>query len=423
MQVLSSIRSSLDIANTTANESARPASLLRECYLKFESVRITFRQNSRGSSYRNPTNINNRVLSLRNDLTDLVNDSVFRSLTSTLQYRAVQPRRDEGWTLHPALEGRGISIYEAIEMLLSSLLIARRPLTSTTQADLFETVEQLQTLLPVGQSVAPLQFQIVGGRLSLKRQKNSAVEDDIPNIEEARNQLENDGSRILGYLDQSNCDRRIIESVQDLQHQLKSGKDIVRLGLTSIGCDILCDRMAQEIPDAVSALLKAHTVGLSMYVAQFPEWQRFSSQASQVNLESTDVEALKMASETIISRLRAAPDSADPEVVSALSSIKRVIEAAGGSVKKATYALWKSIENLAIIIFQYGNTIARKTAENVADDLASAASKVIVGTLMATALAGIAYLTPISANLPGGAWLGKAAEIVKKQVEQLGKAD
>jgi hypothetical protein len=423
MRVMANIRSSLDVANTTANVNVRPASHLQDAYLQFEAVRIRFRQNSRSSSLRSAANVYSRILTLQQDLATLTKDVKFASLTSTVQYRAMPPQQEEGWMLHPALETRGISVFEAVTLLLQSIGGVRNPSASANQAELFETVQQLDNILPASQGVAPLQFNIVGGRLSLKRQRATPANDDIANIEEAKSQLESDGNRILGFLDQSNCDRRIIESVQDLQNQLKSGKDIVRLGLTSIGCDILCDKMEQEIPDAVCALLKAHTVGLSMYVAQFPEWQRFSSQASQIALTEDDVDALKIASEAIIVKLRASPEAADPEVANALSSIKRLTETVGASLRKAAFALWKSIENLAISVFQYGNMVARKTAENVADDLASATSKVIVATLMASALAGIAYLTPISASLPGGSWLTKAAEIVKNQVEQLGKGD
>ncbi|WP_294282063.1 hypothetical protein [uncultured Sphingomonas sp.] len=423
MRVLAGIRSSLDIANTTANERSRSSDHIREAYLKFEAARIAFRQSSRGPRAGGPAYNRSKIIALVDDLSALRDESSFSLIAQTIQYRPMPSQRGAEWNLHPALEDRGLSVLEAIEFLVQSISENIPSRALTPQADLFETVEKLDAVLPPSQSVAPLQFQISNGKLALKQQRPTADRDDANNIAEARSHLEEDGEKILTYLAQSNCDKRIIDSVQDLQDQLKSGKNIVRLGLTSIGCDLLCDKMTQEIPDAVSALLKAHTIGMGMYVAQFSEWQRFSGQAAQVSLSNSDIENLRLASNELITHLRSTPEAADPNVANALSSIRRLTDAAGSTLTKAAFALWRSIENLAITVFNYGNSVARKTADNLADDLASAASKAITRSLMAAALAGVVYLTPISSNLPGGAWLSKAADLVKQQVEQLSRGD
>lgn len=418
-RVLSGIRASLDASSSIYRRSGIDRDRLKSAFLQFESVRYDYRSavdRYRSGGLESPAGISD----LRSGLIGLMEDIQFNRISHDVQFRNLPQPYSRSTVLSPPLiEGR-LPLNEAIYLLIEVIdkLIDTAP-HRNGQLDIFETTERLRRVLPARQNIAPLKFSITKGRLVLEKQVPSPQAVDAGSIAAAKLELEKSGSKIIEHLSSSNCDRRLIESISDLQDQIVSGRDVVRLGLANIGCGLVYEKFADELPDAVSALLKAHTVGVSMYVAQFPEWKRFSEQAAVAEISEENVPIIHHSTAALISTLAQHPEAADPEVPRLLQSLNRYLENPRETSKRAAFAVWRSVENIVIAIFGYGNSIVKKTAAKIADDLPDAASKLIVRTLMTAALASAVALSPVASHLPDGAWLSRAADLVQKQLEHL----
>lgn len=211
----------------------------------------------------------------------------------------------------------------------------------------------------------------------------------------------------------------MLDTVLDIQNKLSSENDVIRLGLANIGCGEICEKFSNELPVALSAMLKAHTIGIGMFVAQFPEWQRFTEQAASIRLTQNDAPTVSLAAQKIIENLSARPDISDEEVPRTLKALNNLLQDPQLSTKKAIYAVWRSIENIAIKIFSYGADFLDKTASKSVDTLSGVASKAIVVALMAVALAGATTLAPLAPNVPESAWISQAIKAAKEQLSKL----
>jgi hypothetical protein len=160
---------------------------------------------------------------------------------------------------------------------------------------------------------------------------------------------------------------------------------------------------------------------IQLFVGQFPEWNKFLENAASAQFENDDIVQLKGASEVLIDRLKERPDLVDPEVPRTLSYLTQLLENPAASGKKAAFAVLRSIENLISLIFTYGAEFGQKTASKSIETASTAASKIIVITLLTLALGGAASIGPIASRVPEMSWLQTASEIVKNQLKQLSK--
>jgi hypothetical protein len=128
----------------------------------------------------------------------------------------------------------------------------------------------LKRIVPL-QQVAPVQFEIVDGRIIISKRVPKTVEVDRDNIRSALEHICGSGEGLLKNLENSNCDRRLLESVKELHLQLTSENNIVKIGLTNMACGIMGAQFRAELPDAITGMLNAYNASISLYVAQFPE--------------------------------------------------------------------------------------------------------------------------------------------------------
>src|SRR5262249_7234449 len=159
----------------------------------------------------------------------------------------------------------GLNAYDAIRAAIGELAeFTSPPGTSTYQRELFE----LRSILPA-QKIAPVQFEIRNERLALRKSKSSSKGEDFENIRAAKSELQRNGEKIIKELQQSNCDRRLLDNVQYLQSQLLDDIDAIKIGLTNLNCGFMCNAFEHELPSAVSSMLKAHVQGVQLFVGQF----------------------------------------------------------------------------------------------------------------------------------------------------------
>src|SRR5262249_8279720 len=138
-----------------------------------------------------------------------------------------------------------ISVGQALVILENFLL---RSVQSS--GPLLETVPTLRHIVP-DQKIAPVQFDISNNKIIVSRRKSPLREADSANVEAARAELQRNGDRIISELQQSNCDRRLLASVLELQEQLQGETDAIKVGLMNIGCEMMCNSYEAELPIAV----------------------------------------------------------------------------------------------------------------------------------------------------------------------------
>ncbi len=147
-------------------------------------------------------------------------------------------------------------VIEAL-MLLQNMLLANEdpaaiPSDRTT----------LQSIVP-DQKIAPLQFTIVDDKLNVLRRASPSRAADASNIASAREELQRSGEKIISELQVSNCDKRLLASVQELQAQFGGEIDAIKLGLMNIGCESMCHAFGEELPGGEPPRVCRRPFGLS----------------------------------------------------------------------------------------------------------------------------------------------------------------
>jgi hypothetical protein len=161
------------------------------------------------------------LIYVRSELEELIEHPAFREFVD-VRFRATG--RDLV-KVNPAFGYKNISIVTAARLLVD--MLAGSTHTSSPRPP---ELAELRRIIPP-QKVAPIQFEIRDGRLALQRKVSTTAAEDRSSTEIAREELLRGGQRILTELRGSNCDRRLIESLEYLQEQLSAGESIIRVGL------------------------------------------------------------------------------------------------------------------------------------------------------------------------------------------------
>jgi hypothetical protein len=390
------------------------ADVLREILRDLESARLSISP-LRSTSGRNDQSQTPLYLSsLSRELVRLINNAQYGPVLRSLRFRRIEGSASRPDLLFPQF-GKNQTAYEALESLIAMVTdFASPPVAGNMQRDLF----QLRSIVPA-QKIAPAQFEIRDQRLAVRKKSSNSREDDRQNIETARSELQQNGAKIIQELQQSNCDRRLLDNVQYLQNQLLDQTDAIKIGITNLSCEFMCSAFDHELPSAVSSLLKAHTRGVQLFVGQFPEWNKFLENAATAHLENSDVENLRSASENLLDHLKAQPNVVDAEVPRTLAYLIQLLENPTVTSKRAAFAVLRSMENLISLIFDYGAEFAQKTVSKTIDIGSTTASKIIVMTLLTIALNSATAISPVARKVPEMSWLQTASEIVKKQLEKM----
>ena len=381
--------------------------------MKVESIRVDFFQSTRAFSITTDRSVNAAISAAVDSLIRLESDLEFVEIAQKCRFRISAPNSLRDEIPNALLED--ISVYEAI---ISSIITYETNIEPQLQLNLNGGIKQLKEILP-DQRIAPAQFDIENNKLRVRHQKPTPDPADENNIASARHELIERGKNIIDQLSKSNCDKRLIESLTDLQNCLEANQDVVRLGLVNIGCEAVSSMFECELPDAIRGLIKGQNIGVGMLVAQYPEWQQFSEKAASTAIDENDIKSISNAAKAIVEVIHQNPQLAEPEVPRTISALQSLIEDPQRATKRAAFALLRTIENLIARTFRFGLEFFEKTAQKTVDDLSSATSKVVVGSLMAIALAGAVGLTPLASKVADTAWVKTAADLVKAQIEAL----
>lgn len=286
--------------------------------------------------------------------------------------------------------------------------------SDVTQASL--SLDDLEQIVP-RQQVAPVQFDIVDGRIVVSQRAPAVAKSDRANVQSALEHIRGSGEQLINNLERSNCDKRLLESVKELQSQLVSDGNIIKIGLTNLACSVMSVQFQSELPDAIAGMFNAYNASVSLYVAQFPEWDQFTHKAAAIDLDEDDIAELDVTAGEIVEGLTNNPTLADSEVPKTISFVRQFLAYPGASSKRAAFALVRTIENLVSSIVRHSMGFLNKTVEKTVDAGSTAASKAIIG-LLGIALMSASGIGPTAVRA-GAPWVKQAAEIIQKQIEKL----
>jgi len=308
-----------------------------------------------------------------------------------------------------------ISIYNAIRIFADYLQSdnVTRPITQQALS-----LKDLNRIVPK-QQVAPVQFDIVNDKIVISKSAPKKLEADRENITSAFEHIVGSGKELIESLKHSNCDRRLLESVQQLQSQLVDDGNIVKIGLTNMACGVMCTQFSSELPDAIAGMFNAFSTSISLYVAQFPEWEQFTLKAALIDLNEDDVYNVDTATGDLLDELSKNPSLVDPEVPQTIAFVRQFLNFPGASSKRAAFAMIRTIENLVSSIIRHSISFLNQTAEKTISSASSTASRIIVG-LLGLALVSATGIGPTAVRA-GAPWVKQAAEVVQKQIEKAGE--
>jgi len=414
-RILAAMRAGLDASSYPAQLTRNHLGEIRAAYLQFEEIRFAYRARINRTGRSEPAQ-DEALAELANSLAELLSDPTFAELSKLVRFRPLNMARPSmGFALHPGLMQPRLSVNEAISYFLEGL--SRFPIqTDLADNSKVDALSRLRDVLPQEQNVAPVRFSVSNHRLVIAPQPALAEPEDANTVISARRELLEQAQRIMEQLRRSNCDHRLLASVEYLKNGLESDTDIIRLGLSNIACEAMRQQFENELPSAVAAMLVAQATGVSLYVAQFPEWHRFTENAALSEVSAADAPRVARALTEILNRLSSQPEVADEDVPRTLLWLRAFVDDPQKTSKRAVYAVWRSIENLVIAVFNYGVGVLEKTAAKTSDKISSAASRVIVVALMGAALAGAVTLSPIAGKIPGSAWIAKAVDAIRSGV-------
>jgi len=348
------------------------------------------------------------------NLRELLDDISFHDISEGIKFRisAITSRNTT-----PELKDFDLVLIDAAQIILRRM---DEIIRGSVDQEESPGTAALRRVVP-DQKLAPAMFNIVAGKIVVVKQPPQAQPDDALNVQRARDMLIDRGRDIIEALERSNSDRRIIESMRELQTELEAQDNIIELGLINIAVASVCKGAAAELPDALLGSIEGQTAGIGMYVAQFPEWQRFSENAASVELDVSDVERIGEAAQAVIDKLALEPGIADDEVPKTLTALRALIANPKLATKRSAFAVLRTVENLVAKIYQYGAEFLDKTITKTIDGVSSATSKLITASLFTVALVATAHLGGVTGKVAETAWMKTAAEIVRKQLEETTK--
>lgn len=158
-----------------------------------------------------------------------------------------------------------------------------------------------------------------------------------------------------------------------------------------------------------------------MYVSQFPDWQNFTEAAILVELHQNEIIKISEAATSIVEELEQSPDIVDHEVPKTIRALQLLIADPKRATKKAAFAVIRTIENLVAKIFSHGVNFIDETTTKTSKKASSILSHAMVYALLCLALNGATGMTVAVPKLADTAWMGNAAQIIKKQIDALSK--
>lgn len=423
------IRGAFDSAGR--RHSKLPAEFVEAQYLKFEAVRFRFANKFMEARRHNGRQLADQIIDeLHAGLRDLVDDPEFAAVTTDIRVaKRVKPRNvpyapDLERVISGSLPSTLYEFTSDLQFSLGGGLLFDdvSDLDVPEHKTALQEASRLKSIVPE-QKVSPVQFEILEGKLSVKAQTGKIMPGREEIVSIARDDIIRRGENLINELRNSNCDPRLLKNIEELQNTLIGSANPIQTGLSNNACDHLAKVFSAELPNATSALLLAHVSSVSMYLSQFPDWRAFSTASDVVDLSSVDIAALSQTLGQVAKTLTDQPDLSHPDVPKTITEIRNFLVDPKKSTKNAALAAARTLENLVIRIFGYGADYIDQSVKKTVERLATLTSRIVVVSLLSTALLAAANLSALEGSIGGIAWMRDAAQIVSRQIDLLKTGD
>jgi hypothetical protein len=281
-----------------------------------------------------------------------------------------------------------------------------------------KAVNEVVELTP-DQKTGPLRFTMIDGIVHVEHQAAVARTQDHQNVNAAKTELIAAGKAAKEFLSSANFDIRLVDEVSLIVKRLEADQDIIALGVSAISFQQIAEVFTNELPDFWSAKLQGFSLGLSMYVAQFPEWMRFAENAADAEFSVDDIERLYVAGRQLTEELKKQEHLVDPEVPRSLAFLLESIHQPRRAAKRTVYATVRSVENLVSVVFKAFGKIVSGIPEGGKKAVTSATA-VIVGTgLLYAAATTAVYIDPAAGRVLRTTWMGKAGKLILEHLPKI----
>lgn len=283
----------------------------------------------------------------------------------------------------------------------------------------FEDIDFSDRLLKIApeQQIGPLQFEFCDGVLRIKHDNAESDDRDRHNITSANNALISEGNYLIENLIASNCDQRLTETVQSIHEKVSTEIDIIHLGIANLACGQMVSRFEAELPEVVAARLEGYSVGVSLFVGQYPAWHRFVENAAAADYDLTDVRRIYEAGTALLPHLREASTIVNPEVPRSVEWVLEAISNPRRSSKRALFGAIRTLENLLARIFTEFANLLRSASAGANSGVKRGTSVIAAAGLLYAAANAAADLSPAAGRIAKANWLEQAAKLVKRGLE------
>ena len=295
----------------------------------------------------------------------------------------------------------------------SQVMPADSALSKTDGVVTQKTSVILRSITPAQQD-GPLQFVARNGVLQLKSQSSKPDPLDLKNIRSARLALKESSTALLQSMLESNCDPRLIEAVKEIDSIMQSKADVIRLGLVNLSCDQLFERFQDEIPDIAISRFKGLGMAIRLYVAQFPEWQRFTENAARSDFDPVDVQKTYDLGKQLLPKLKAAPSLVDPKVPKSIELVLEALQTPDKSGRRALYGAVRTLENLLARIFTECAGLLDATFKGIRGGVTKGATVAVATALLLAAAHTAGLLSPTAERVLKATWMKQAADLISK---------
>lgn len=339
----------------------------------------------------------NALLKSAQDFQDIIENSYFIGSLAQKTIKRVNARQTE--TMQEVIA----QVIDDTRSYVETYLAALPP--PPTQAA--KAANEVAELVPE-QKTGPLRFAIIDGIVRVEHQPAMIVSRDIPNVTAARQELIAAGKAGAEYLRSANFDYRLTDEVESIIARLSASQDIIALGVAAISFQQIVGSFEDELPNFWSAKLQGLSLGLSMYVAQFPEWMRFAENAADAEYSSEDVNRLYVAGYTLTEHLKTQGQLVDPEVPRSLAFLLESVRDPRRAAKRTVFAAIRSIENLISVIIKAFGTILSGIPEGAKKGVVV----ITASTLLYAAANAAVHIDPAAGRVLRTSWLGKAGKLI-----------
>jgi hypothetical protein len=278
-------------------------------------------------------------------------------------------------------------------------------------------LEQAQKIIP-DQKLGPVRFRFIDGTLVVDHQPAKPDRADAAAAAAARAELLSSGKVLRDALVKTNVDPRLLDVLEDIQGRLEAKQDIIQLGIAAISCQMAIESYAMELAEVQVGQARAYAINLGMYVAQFPEWRRFSENAAVADYNAADVAKLYESGRQMVERLRRERTSVDPEVPRTLAFLLEAIRDPSRAVKQTVFSAIRTIENLLSAIFRQCGKIAIAVPDGLAEGVKVAAKYTVATALLLTAAQMATEISPAAGRILQTNWIGHAGKLILKELDK-----